>query len=449
MQQQQFSEEDILGMFQQNTSDLFVQNQGLQQPQPELPQQQLPMQSAHIQDFPLDHNMVQQSSAVGSLEMDMFASGMGSTMQSMTPFDAWNGQQMNDLGIMADFNGDNFGTVSSNGMSLSDGLHMNMLANSFGSLAGLNGVSVGAGIDTLSNLPSINTTPDLSQSGALRLGRRHSVSAKPMNAAASAMRHRRKSSVVSLNSVASFGTMDSSVVSPLTPISTTLVDPAVDQLARMFQESDLDANMVAMAAAAANISMDAPVALSVNAESGEVTMQLPLPRKTPEASHLTPTEQQRLERAEMEEELLSLNFDDITVVTMKTLLRKANLSACGKKHELLSRLKEEAERIQRKRIGLTSPLSDSGSFHSINTEVTKRDSINSARLTNPSPTSTLRVSTANEDDWDSLLVCSPNTESNPAKAQFAALESHQQAFVEQILNMNGMQSNDFGEQFRM
>lgn len=61
--------------------------------------------------------------------------------------------------------------------------------------------------------------------------------------------------------------------------------------------------------------------------------QLPLP---PMPKKKAPQQQRSLEQ-----EIEALNFDDVTVTQLKTLLRRCGLSASGKKTELIDKLKKE------------------------------------------------------------------------------------------------------------
>ena len=54
---------------------------------------------------------------------------------------------------------------------------------------------------------------------------------------------------------------------------------------------------------------------------------------------------QKRHRLEIEENILSVNYDDVTVTQMKKLLRQSNLPACGKKSDLMDRLRREGERL--------------------------------------------------------------------------------------------------------
>jgi hypothetical protein len=54
-------------------------------------------------------------------------------------------------------------------------------------------------------------------------------------------------------------------------------------------------------------------------------------------------------RQQLDEKLISVNFDDITVAELKEMLRERGLSATGRKAELMTRLREERELLMLQR----------------------------------------------------------------------------------------------------
>ena len=67
-------------------------------------------------------------------------------------------------------------------------------------------------------------------------------------------------------------------------------------------------------------------------------------------------EHQKRQRSEIEESILSVNYDDVTVTQMKKLLRQSNLPACGKKSELMERLRREGKRLSKQRLSSVSSM---------------------------------------------------------------------------------------------